>query len=587
MGKVGMIRTAGWTSLVLALLAALLASQPSGDSSQAYYDANLLINPSMESFATPYGSYPADGRPLQVAVGWERFWHVGSGWTEPFWMDARVFGAGGWVERIDGETSQSLFSGQPFDGGIYQQVSGVTPGRGYGFNAPVASLFRTTAPPQEPVHGVIHKRVGLDPTGGTNPDAATVIWSEPDGTDRTWRIHLRTAAFAEASTVTVFVRVTNLQAAGSSYLNQSWMDSAILAQTPYVEAASPLTTTASTFTVSWVGAQPAPGGSIRKYDVQFLDEAEGVWHDWQTDTTATSATFTGQMGHIYHFRARAWQAYNSGAWLFSPYRAQGDTETWVGAVRVAGRVRDIWDKPIGSATVAIAGTPYATSSRADGAYQLYAPALNGPRSVQVGHPIFGPVPPVLNVDLSSGADVGLDFVLPPLSDAVVNGGFEAGLSGWQVAGGTGLTVEAHTGAAALRASSLSSGGQAVSRPAAADLPVVATTTFPIEGLVEPALSLWYAPQEVDPDGRLELWYDLVTEAEGASMPLATTRVFVPNLDVQGWHHTWWALSGPGEVLTGTVVLRVALHGASVALDEVVLGGLDRPRKTYLPVVWHP
>jgi hypothetical protein len=587
MRKAGILRPTGWLALVLAVLAALLASQPGGDSSHAYYNANRLINPSMESFATRYGTYPADGRPLQVAAGWERFWRAGSGWTEPFWMDARVFGAGGWVERIDGSTSQSLFSGQPFDAGIYQQVSGLTPGRGYGFNAPVASLFRTTAPPQEPVHGVILKRVGLDPTGGTNPDAATVIWSEPDGTDRTWRIHLRTAAFAEASTVTVFVRVTNLQAAGLPYLNQSWIDSAILAQTPYVKATSPLTTTAPTFIVTWAGAQSAPGGSIRKYDVQFLDEAEGVWHDWQTDTTATSATFTGQMGHIYRFRARAWQAYDSGAWLFSPYRAEGDTETWVGAARVSGRVRDIWDKPIGGAAVAVSGTPYATTSRSGGSYQLYAPALNGPRSVEAGHPIFGPVSPVLNLDLSSGADVGLDFVLPPLSDAVVNGGFEAGLQGWQVAAGTGLTAEAHTGAAALRVSPPPSGGQAVSRPVSAELSVVATTTFPIEGLVEPALSLWYAPKEVDADGQLELWYTLMTETEGASMPLAPTRVFVPNLDVQGWHHAWWSLSEPGQVLTGTVVLRVALRGARVALDEVVLGGVDRPLKTYLPVVWHP
>ncbi len=581
MGRPGRRLFFSWGRLALALLAPLLAGRATGHASQTIFDANLLINRSMEVFAPAYASYPPDGRPLQVAAGWHRFWREGGGWSEPYWMDARVFNPS-WVEKIHGLTSQCLFSDQPFEAGLYQQVSGLTPGVGYGFNAPVTSVYRSSALPRS--DGKIFKQVGLDPTGGTDPDAPTVVWSALDGTDRGWRLHLRAAAFAEGGTVTAFVRVISPEPAGPwPYLNQSWLDSALLAQTPHVRATSPLTTSTPTFSVSWAGAQPAPGGTIQKYDVQVLDEAEGAWHDWQTDTTSTSALFSGEMGHAYRFRARAWQAYDTGGWLFSPYRAEGDTSTRVGTAWISGHVRDIWDRPITGAVVAVSGTPYAATTQPGGGYGLYTPPLDGLQAVKPGHSLFGPVPPTLGVELRTGADVRLDFVLPPLSDAAVNGGFEDGLDGWQVADSAQLTATAHTGAGALLIASPSSGSQAPSPPPG-PLTVVATTTFPIQGLIEPALSVWYAPQEVEAGGRVELWYTLQAGSAGATAPIAASRVFTLDLDLEDWHHAWWPLAEPGEVLTGTVMLRVAMEDASAVLDELVLGGVDRPLRLYLPLV---
>jgi hypothetical protein len=567
------------TGLALACLAILLAAPASRHRSQANYDANLLVNPSLETFGAPYGTYPPDGRPLQVGTGWQRFWIAGSNLTEPYWMDARVFGWGR-AEVIDGQSSQSLFSAQPFDAGIYQQVGGLTPGLGYAFNAPMTSVYRSTGQP--PVDDKIFKRVGLDPTGGTNPDAPTVIWSEADGTDRTWRVRLRAAAFAQSSTVTVFARVTSPEPVEPPpFLNQSWIDSAILAQTPYVKATSPAQVDAPAFTVSWTGAQPAPGGSIESYDVQVLDEAVGQWQDWLVETTATSAAFTGAMGHGYRFRARAMQVYDSGPRLQSPYRPEGDTLTWVGAARITGQVRDLWDNPIAGATVAVVGTAYQTTTQPGGTFQLYLPPLSG-QAVEAGHGSFGPLPPVVGVDLPAGAVLALDYVLPPWSDAVVNGGFETGLSGWQVAPGSGLTPGAHTGTGALRVAPPSLSREPFSPPSG--LTVVATTTFPLAGLLEPALGLWYAPEQVDPDGRLELWVTLLDGAGPGALPIAATHTFAPDLDVVGWHHAGWPLGEPGEVLTGTVRLQVALREASVGLDEIALGGVDRPLRLYLPAV---
>ena len=59
------------------------------------------------------------------------------------------------------------------------------------------------------------------------------------------------------------------------------------------------------FIVSWSGEDPSPGFNPASYDVQYRDDANGSWLDWQVSVTRTQAVFTGQMGHTYYFRSRA------------------------------------------------------------------------------------------------------------------------------------------------------------------------------------------------------------------------------------------------------------------------------------------
>ena len=59
------------------------------------------------------------------------------------------------------------------------------------------------------------------------------------------------------------------------------------------------------FMVSWQGADPAPGSGLAAFDIQVRDGYQGDWRAWLTGTTATSATYTGQRGHTYFFRAAA------------------------------------------------------------------------------------------------------------------------------------------------------------------------------------------------------------------------------------------------------------------------------------------
>ncbi len=56
------------------------------------------------------------------------------------------------------------------------------------------------------------------------------------------------------------------------------------------------------FPVSWSGSDATSG--IASYNVQYRDRA-GSWTDWLTETTETSAIFTGESGHTYYFQSQA------------------------------------------------------------------------------------------------------------------------------------------------------------------------------------------------------------------------------------------------------------------------------------------
>ena len=71
--------------------------------------------------------------------------------------------------------------------------------------------------------------------------------------------------------------------------------------TPPTSSVNPLppTTTSTSFTVSWSGSDPA-GPGIAAYNV-FVSDDGGPFTLWQSDTSVTSAIYTGQVGHTYDF----------------------------------------------------------------------------------------------------------------------------------------------------------------------------------------------------------------------------------------------------------------------------------------------
>lgn len=590
----------GSGSLLLVTLAFVLSSAPVPGLAQPATTAlevpataayQLLDNPSLESYGPPYHQY--EGVECQVASGWQRFWYDG---PEPYWMDCRVFAAGrlgaGWVERIDGETSQLVISTEPYTAGLWQQVRGLTPGVGYGFHAALLTIFQTSD--QDPVHGAMIKEVGLDPTGGTDPRSARVVWSEPNGQDHGWDVRRVTAAYAEAPTMTVFMRVTSPYGSGGlPLLNQSFFDSAILARTAQVSAASPAVSGAERFEVRWDNAVPSSGGEIRWYDVQWLDEAEGIWHDWQTKTTDLAASFEGQWGHRYRFRARAWQRYPNGAHLFSPYRREGDTQTRVGP-ELTGRVLDPQERGLPGATVGISETGQMALSGPGGAFVLSPTPWPDPLSVVVSHPAWLAPAPIFGLTVAPTATLSLTWTMRPSGDTVINGGFEAGLENWSSTPGAAAAVErAHTGhRAALLA-------QEARNPLAATEAL--SQTVVLTDAWQPALSFWYLAEEAGEGEGFHVVLTIVTPTlvpqapgPGPTNPargVTTTLVLTPPLPTDGrWHHFWSYASPARTALTGTVTVAFRLQNQAakasleVYVDEVTLAATPGGRwRVYVPV----
>jgi RHS repeat-associated protein len=86
--------------------------------------------------------------------------------------------------------------------------------------------------------------------------------------------------------------------------------------------ALPATTTSPSFTVSWSGSDGA-GSGIARYNV-FVSDNGGAYTLWQSATTATSATYNGQVDHTYAFYSVATD--NVGLVQPTPASAQATTE---------------------------------------------------------------------------------------------------------------------------------------------------------------------------------------------------------------------------------------------------------------------
>jgi uncharacterized repeat protein (TIGR01451 family) len=93
--------------------------------------------------------------------------------------------------------------------------------------------------------------------------------------------------------------------------------------TPPSSTVSPLqaTTNSTSFPIAWSGSDGA-GSGIASYDVEVSDNG-GPFTPFLTDTAATTATFTGQFGHVYGFFSAA--ASNVGLVQPTPSAAQATT----------------------------------------------------------------------------------------------------------------------------------------------------------------------------------------------------------------------------------------------------------------------
>lgn len=145
---------------------------------------NLTINCDFNTFS----DYSTEGSRRVVADGWY------------FWVEEGnpAFEHG---EDSPVPPSQQIWSdGGNFRVGIFQVVNNLIPGATY-----IAGVGWV---PYTSPDGSIMRQVGIDPYGGTNPTAPTVIWGPED-----WRFsrftNLEVRAVAQTPTITIFIRVYN------------------------------------------------------------------------------------------------------------------------------------------------------------------------------------------------------------------------------------------------------------------------------------------------------------------------------------------------------------------------------------------
>ncbi len=258
-----------WNWLILFSLLMMLMAVRSPQPAQAQTPGvNLLRNGDFEEGDITWPMQ--DGIPeVQIAPGWRGFYVDNppayavvpyacmdkpncSYWRRPEFRDVK---SGEFAYRVhQGWRAQKYFSfsGQ-HEAGLYQQVSGITPGTPLRFTAhmmtwscmasaeqwnvcPTGHLSNNPAP--------MHTKVGIDPTGGTNPWAGTVIWSPEISAIDTWTL-FAVEAQAVNSTVTVF---TYSRANWHDYIfrvhNDVYVDTAalvVIGETPETPAPPPPT----------------------------------------------------------------------------------------------------------------------------------------------------------------------------------------------------------------------------------------------------------------------------------------------------------------------------------------------------------
>ena len=195
-------------------------------------ETNLLTNPGFEA---PYSTLQGD-QPRSVANGWTP-WNVArvagmAEWqnSQPKYIAASAANSLSIFPRIrSGNDAQIYYSFfETHDGGLYQQVRNITPGTELRLSVYAhvwSSTFEDFNDSDQP--GDVAFRVGIDPSGGTNPLGSSVVYSTPAVFYDTFRQY-SVIATATSSTVTVFLRSSVGDPVQNTYI---YVDDAVLSPT--------------------------------------------------------------------------------------------------------------------------------------------------------------------------------------------------------------------------------------------------------------------------------------------------------------------------------------------------------------------
>lgn len=159
---------------------------------------NLLQN---GDFAGEAGAYRNDDQ-LQTAAGWAPWWQR-AGEQDPQWKNQKPKFA---VSSLDGQPAQQVMT--PYGthvAGLWQQLP-AAPGNRYVLSVMgQAWSSEDDEPGSRAQASDVNLQIGIDPTGGLDPDSPLVEWSDSAEPLSRWET-LRLTATTEATVITVYLR---------------------------------------------------------------------------------------------------------------------------------------------------------------------------------------------------------------------------------------------------------------------------------------------------------------------------------------------------------------------------------------------
>lgn len=206
-----------WLGLVLAVVVVISGVGVAGQRALAQdANPNLLVNGSLEQ------PYYGQGAPTRTAPSGWSIW-LGAGAPEAFPHNDKV-------QVLEGEVSWNVKQGYTaFTAAGYQRVSGLAAGQGvkltaYGWVYTCNDTTTSCVIAEHPYRrsdtaAGASLKVGIDPNGGTDPLAGSVVWSASAAPYDQWA-ELSVTAAAAGDSVTVFLYMT--QAAGLAINNVYW-----------------------------------------------------------------------------------------------------------------------------------------------------------------------------------------------------------------------------------------------------------------------------------------------------------------------------------------------------------------------------
>ena len=185
---------------------------------------NLLRNANLEGTYVQFANF----RTAVVAPEWLPWWKP-QGADDPAWKNRMpTYGpATGYLSRIhSGWNAQHLFTDYGTHvAGVYQRVHGVPPAGKLRFSIWGQAWAGTGDDPSRSVGGgPMHMRVGIDPSGGSDPFSTGIVWSAEQNPLDGWSLFV-VEAWAQANEVTVY---TWSAPDSPTKHNEVWWDDAAL-----------------------------------------------------------------------------------------------------------------------------------------------------------------------------------------------------------------------------------------------------------------------------------------------------------------------------------------------------------------------